>query len=70
MDVQNISETINSIFSNLFSSIDNNLYTILDDITFLSSDIIDDSHFDEILGTQTSVGIILPLTSISGFVSI
>ena len=38
-----IIETINTILGNLFSSIDNNLYSVLDDITFISSDIIYDS---------------------------
>ena len=43
-----IIETINTILQNLFSSIDNNLYAILDDITFISSDIINDSYFEKI----------------------
>lgn len=54
-----IIETINSIFSNLFSSIDNNIYNILDDITFISSDLINESHFEKILGTSASNGILL-----------
>ena len=44
-----ILETINTILGNLFSSIDNNVYSILDDITFVSSDIIYDSYFEKIL---------------------
>lgn len=59
MEIDNISNAINSIFSNLFSSIDNNLYLILDDITFISADILNDSYFEKILGSQTSNGIIL-----------
>ena len=59
MEMENISNAINNIFSNLFSSIDNNLYLILDDITFISSDILNDSYFEKILGSQTSNGIIL-----------
>ena len=59
MDIQDISSIINNIFSNLFSSIDNNLYLILDEITFISSDILNDSHFEKILGSQTSSGTIL-----------
>lgn len=43
--------TINTILENLFSSIDNNLYSILDDITFISSDILQESYFKNILGT-------------------
>ena len=54
-----ILETINTILGNLFSSIDNNIYAILDDITFVSSDIIYDSYFEKILGTSTSNGILL-----------
>ena len=44
--------TINTILQNLFSSIDNSLYSILDDITFISSDIMQDSYFKNILGTS------------------
>lgn len=54
-----IIETINTILENLFSSIDNNVYNILDDITFVSSDIIYDSYFEKILGTSASNGILL-----------
>lgn len=54
-----ILDTINTILSNLFSSIDNNVYTILDDITFVSSDIIYDSYFEKILGTSATNGILL-----------
>ena len=42
---QIIIDTINTIFGNLFSSIDNNLYSVLDDITFISSDILYDKNF-------------------------
>ena len=51
--------TINTILESLFSSIDNNLYNILDDITFISSNILNDSYFSKILGTSTSNGILL-----------
>ena len=47
-----IKETINSIFSDLFSSIDNSLYSILDDITFIKSDIITDSHFQNLFALR------------------
>ena len=55
----NIIEAINTILGNLFSSIDNNVYTVLDDVTFISSDIINDSYFEKILGTSASNGILL-----------
>ena len=59
-----IIQTINTIFQNLFSSIDNNLYNVLDDITFITSDIIYDSFFEKILGTYTSNGILLICNSL------
>ena len=59
-----IINTINTILQNLFSSIDNNLYEVLDDITFISSDIIYDSFFEKILGTSSSNGILLIANSL------
>ena len=56
---QIIINTINSIFETLFSSIDNNLYSILDDITFISSDILQDKNFENLFGTSASNGILL-----------
>ena len=64
-----IIETINTIFKNLFSSIDNNLYNILDDITFINSNIISDSFFEKILGNSAQSGITLICNSLLfGFV--
>lgn len=64
-----ILEAINTILGNLFSSIDNNVYSILDDITFISSDILYDSYFEKILGTSASNGILLISNSLLfGFV--
>ena len=59
-----IINTINTILDSLFSSVDNGLYSILDDITFISSDIINDSYFEKILGTNTSNGILLIANSL------
>lgn len=63
MEESNITEiiinTINTILGNLFSSIDNNLYNLLDDITFISSDILNDKNFENIFGTSASNGILL-----------
>ena len=56
---QIIIDTINTILGNLFGSIDNNLYSILDDISFISSDILDDKNFENIFGTSASNGILL-----------
>jgi len=59
-----IINTINTILQNLFSSIDNNLYEILDDVTFINSNIISDSFFEKILGTNSQSGIILICNSL------
>lgn len=56
--------TINTIFENLFSSIDNNLYEILDKITFVSQDILKDKYFEKIFGTSTTNGILLIANSL------
>jgi len=61
---QTIIDTINTIFENLFSSIDNNLYSVLDDITFVSSDILNDNNFENIFGTNSSNGILLIANSL------
>lgn len=61
---QTIINTINSIFEMLFSSIDNNLYSVLDKITFINSDIINDKNFENIFGTSTSNGILLIANSL------
>ena len=56
---QTIIHTINTIFETLFNSIDNNLYSVLDDITFINSDILKDKNFENIFGTSSSNGILL-----------
>lgn len=61
---QIIIDTINTIFETLFSSIDNNLYSVLDDITFISSDILNDKNFENIFGATTSSGILLIANSL------
>ena len=61
---QTILNTINYIFETLLSSIDNRLYDILDDLTFVSSDILHDNYFSKIFGTSTSNGILLIANSL------
>ena len=56
---QIILDTINKIFETLFSSIDNNLYNVLDNLTFINSDILNDKNFEIIFGTSASNGILL-----------
>lgn len=68
MDVNSVTSTIistiNSIFEQLFGSIDNNLYTTLDNITFINSDILKNNYFENILGTSTTNGILLIANSL------
>ena len=56
--------TINTILQNLFSSIDNSLYSILDDITFISSDILHEPYFERLLGTSATNGILIIANSL------
>lgn len=68
MDSNNITQviisTINTIFETLFSSIDNNLYSVLDNITFISSDILNDKNFENLFGANASNGILLIANSL------
>ena len=54
-----IIEAINTLFSSLFSSIDNNIYSILDDITFIDSSIISDNTFKNLIGLSANEGILI-----------
>ena len=56
--------TINTIFGDLFKSIDNNLFKILDDLTFINSNILQDKYFGKIFGTSASNGILLIANSL------
>ena len=56
---QTIINTINTIFENLFASIDNNLYSLLDEITFINSDIIKDQTFEKIIANSLLLGFII-----------
>lgn len=61
---QIIINTINTIFETLFSSIDNSLYSVLDDVTFIDSNILYDKNFEILFGTSTSNGILLIANSL------
>lgn len=61
---QVIIDTINTIIGNLFSSIDNSLYSILDQITFIDSSILNNNNFENIFGKSTSDGILLIANSL------
>ena len=68
MDANNITSiiisTINTIFSKIFSSIDNNVYAILDEFTFIDSDILSDKYFSKIFGFSSHSGILLVANSL------
>ena len=61
---KNIIETINTIFKNLFTSIDNNLYDVLDDIVFINKNILTDKYFSKIFGLSSTNGILLVANSL------
>lgn len=61
---QSILNTINQIFSNLFSSIDNSLYGSLDDLAFINTDILHDTFFEKIFGTNSTNGLLLIANSL------
>ena len=61
---QTIIDTINNIFETLFASIDNNLYSVLDEITFIDSNILNNQNFEKLFGTTTSNGILLIANSL------
>ena len=64
-----ILNSINELFSKMFSSIDNTIYSLLDDITFISPDLLSNTSFQKILGTSSSNGIILICNSlVLGFI--
>ena len=60
----NIINTINEIFANLFSSIDNSLYEILDNLVFINSEVLTDKYFYKIFGTTSNNGILLIANSL------
>ena len=53
-----IIQTINTIFSNMFSSIDNSVYANLDNLIFVDSNIITNSFFEKLLGSSGKSGLI------------
>lgn len=59
-----IIQTINSIFQTFFSSIDNNVYKILDDLTFIDSNILNNSIFEKIFGSNSSNGLLVIANSL------
>lgn len=59
-----IIQTINSIFQTLFSSIDDSIYQVLDDLVFINSDILNNSIFEKIFGINASNGLLVIANSL------
>jgi hypothetical protein len=59
-----IIQTINNIFQTLFSSIDNSIYSFLDDIVFIDGNILNESFLQKVFGTSSSNGILLIVNSL------
>lgn len=59
-----IIDTINSIFESLFSSIDDTIYKSLDDLVFIDTNILSNSIFEKIFGTNSYSGILVIANSL------
>jgi hypothetical protein len=55
---------INNIFSKLFNSIDNTVYSMLDEITFIDKDILKQKNFTKIFGADNTSGVLLIANSL------
>ena len=54
-----IFKSLNDIFSHLFSSIDNSIYSLLDNLCFVDTDILKNSAISKLLGNNASEGFLL-----------
>ena len=54
-----VAQAINEIFNNIFSSVDNKIYELLDKITFINTDILENDSFKKIFGNNSTDGILL-----------
>ena len=52
--VSAVKDTINTLFSSLFSSIRTTIFPLLDDIVFIRNDITEGSYFEKIFGVNLS----------------
>lgn len=59
-----IIETINSIFKTLFSSIDTTIYSVLDELTFIDKNILNNSIFQKIFGSTGNNGLLVIANSL------
>ena len=59
-----IIETINSIFETLFSSIDTTIYSVLDELTFIDKNILNNPIFQKIFGSTGNNGLLVIANSL------
>lgn len=59
-----IMDSINTMLEKIFSSVDNNLYSVLDSFVFIDKDILKDKYFQKIIGSNSSNGILLIANSL------
>lgn len=59
-----IIKAINTIFSNFFSSIDNAIYPVLDDMVFIDDSILEYTFLEKIMGTDSTNGLLLLANSL------
>lgn len=61
---QTISATINDLIQSLFASVDNNVYSYIDNIVFIDESILESSKFENLFGSSTRSGILLIANSL------
>ena len=59
-----IIESINNIFSNIFSSVDNGIYELLDKIVFIKPNILEKNNFVKLFGENANSGVLLVCNSL------
>lgn len=61
---QVIISTINNLLNTLFSSIDNSVYSTLDDLSFINTDIFNNSIFQKLFGNNSNNGLLIIANSL------
>lgn len=54
-----ILSTINELFGSMFSSIDGSIYSALDEIAFVDTNILNSTYLEKIFGTSSNSGILM-----------
>ena len=61
---QVIINTINTLLNTLFSSIDNSVYSTLDELSFINTNILNDSLFEKLFNNNSNNSLILIANSL------